>query len=323
VTSQDVAAAAGVSRATVSYVLNGVEHQRISAATRARVLGAAERLGYVPSAVASALRAGRTTIVVLAMPAWPLGPPVAEAVAAAVGELERLGYTALVHFVQPGDARAVARAFERVQPVGLIAPAGDLPPDRVDALRRNGTLAIVALARRPLPYVATLAFDQALVGRVVLEHLAERGHKRVLAVLPDGGPLADIAAERLAGAQKASGARLATLRSAPDVESIRAALAPRLEGSRPPTALYAFNDEFALAAIAALAELGLSVPGDLAVVGCDDSPAARHVRPRLTTVRLGTPDTWRRVARTVHDMVEGRSGQSVAGAPQLVVGDTS
>ena len=74
VTSADVAAAAGVSRATVSYVLNGVD-ARVSEQTRARVLDAAKQLGYVPNAVASALRAGRTSVVLLALPAWPLGPP--------------------------------------------------------------------------------------------------------------------------------------------------------------------------------------------------------------------------------------------------------
>src|SRR4051812_47470164 len=94
VTSADVAAAAGVSRATVSYVLNGV-HGRISEQTRARVHDAAERLGYVPNAMASALRAGRTEVVLLALPSWPLGPAVAEWVTAGVMEFERLGYTPL------------------------------------------------------------------------------------------------------------------------------------------------------------------------------------------------------------------------------------
>ena len=103
-----MAAAAGVSRATVSYVLNGV-HDRISERTRERVYDAAERLGYVPNAVASALRAGRTEVVLLALPSWPLGPAVAEWVSAGVAELERLGYTPLVHFGHGGDIAVRAR----------------------------------------------------------------------------------------------------------------------------------------------------------------------------------------------------------------------
>lgn len=78
-TSRDVAAAAGVSRATVSYVLNGNDRRRrIAPATRDRVLEVAQRLGYEPNAVALALRAGRTEIVLVEMPNWPLGPPMAE-----------------------------------------------------------------------------------------------------------------------------------------------------------------------------------------------------------------------------------------------------
>src|SRR5918998_6487296 len=92
VTSADVAKAAGVSRATVSYVLNGV-HDRISEPTRERVYDAAERLGYVPNAVASALRAGRTEIVLLAVPSWPLGPAVAGRGAAGGAALRGVRYT--------------------------------------------------------------------------------------------------------------------------------------------------------------------------------------------------------------------------------------
>ena len=204
VTSADVAAAAGVSRATVSYVLNGV-HGRISEQTRARVYDAAERLGYVPNAMASALRAGRTEIVLLALPSWPLGPAVAEWVTAGVTEFERLGYTPLVHFQHGGDVGSFARACDRVRPVALIAPAEDLPPARVTALRENGTRAVLAIAARPLEHVATLVVDQTLVGEVAVAHLAEKGHTDVIALMPTEPEFADIGAERLEGARRVPG----------------------------------------------------------------------------------------------------------------------
>src|SRR3954471_3529985 len=175
VTSADVAAAAGVSRATVSYVLNGV-HGRISEQTGARVHAAAERLGYIPNAMASALRAGRTEVVLLALPSWPLGPAVAEWVTAGVMEFERLGYTPLVHFEHAGDVGSFARACDRVRPVALIAPAADLPPARVTTLRANGTRAVLGIAARALDHVATLVVDQTLVGELAVAHLAEKGH---------------------------------------------------------------------------------------------------------------------------------------------------
>jgi DNA-binding LacI/PurR family transcriptional regulator len=183
VTSADVAKAAGVSRATVSYVLNGVD-ARVSDQTRQRVLTCARELGYVPHAHASALRGGRTSVVVIAMPAWPLGPPMAEAISTLVTELDGLGYTPLVHFRHWSGPDGLTKACDRVRPVGLLAPFADLPAERVEALKANGTRAIIALAPEPQAHVPALAFDQRLVGEVAIEHLADRGHTRVLAITP-------------------------------------------------------------------------------------------------------------------------------------------
>ncbi len=184
-TSRDVAAEAGVSRATVSYVLNGAdEKHRITAATRDRVLEAAQRLGYEPNAVALALRAGRTEIVLVEMPNWPLGPPVAEAIDTMVESLEQLGYTPLVHF-QRADPRSLERASQRVHPVGVIAPGADLSRELAERLRALGARGLVAFAEQPLPHVYTYVIDQTRIGRLAVEHLSRRGHRRVLALTPD------------------------------------------------------------------------------------------------------------------------------------------
>src|ERR1700755_2909875 len=73
ITSADVARLAGVSRATVSYVLNDTPHQTISAGTRPRVLNPPTRLGYAPSAAARTLRTGRSDVVLCLLPDWPIG----------------------------------------------------------------------------------------------------------------------------------------------------------------------------------------------------------------------------------------------------------
>src|SRR4051794_26430941 len=151
--------------------------------------------------MASALRAGRTEVVLLALPSWPLGPAVAEWVTAGVAEFERLGYTPLVHFQQGSDPGSFARACDRVRPVALIAPAADLPPARVSALRENGTRALLAIGPTPLEHVATLVVDQVRVGAVAVEHLLERGHTSVIAVMPSEPEFAALGAERLAGAR--------------------------------------------------------------------------------------------------------------------------
>jgi DNA-binding LacI/PurR family transcriptional regulator len=313
VTSRDVAAAAGVSRATVSYVLNDRAGHRISAATRARVRAAADRLGYVPHAAATTLRGGRTSIVLLALPAWPLGPPMAEAVSALVGELDRLGYTPLVHFIGDDDGDALTRACGRVQPVGLIAPGHALPPERVAALRAHGTRAIVGLSRRPLGHVASFAFDQAAIGAVAIGHLADRGHRDVLALLPAEPAFAALAADRLAGAERAAAERGVTV--VPLTAGL-AELPARLAAAPPHTAVYAFNDEYALAAMA--------VPGgDAAVIGCDDSIAARYARPRLTTINIVAAASWRALAQRLHAGVEGEPIADLVAEPHLVRGQTT
>lgn len=319
VTSADVAAAAGVSRATVSYVLNGV-HDRISEQTRARVYDAAERLGYVPNAVASALRAGRTEIVLLALPPWPLGPAVAEWVTAGVNELERLGYTPLVHFGHGGDSRSFSRACDRVRPVALVAPGEDLPPARVATLRENGTRGLLAIAPEPLEHVATVVVNQGRVGRLATEHLLERGHETIVAVVPLEEEFAEIGAARVAGAQEVPGVRVLPVHAECSAGDIARALEPALRLE--PTALYAFNDDYALAAMEALAARGLRVPEDVAVIGTDDSAPAR--RMRLTTLSLGDPNQWGEFVERLQAMIDGEDDLApIINPPTLVQGITT
>ncbi|RKQ91457.1 LacI family transcriptional regulator [Solirubrobacter pauli] len=310
VTSADVAAAAGVSRATVSYVLNGVD-ARVSDETRQRVLEAARTLGYTPNAMASALRAGRTSVVIFALPNWPLGPVLGAFLSACVAELDRLGYTPLVHFIHASGPDGLAKACDRVRPVGLIAPAGDLPPERIEALRGNGTRGFVLLSRAPVAGVPTFILNQGRIGEVAIEHLAERGHTRVLALTPLDPQLGDLGDVRLAGAQTAAERLGVTLTHVPADELQRGLKSE-------PTGVYAFNDELALGAREAL-------PDGVALIGSDDSPAARLSHPRLTTIRFGGPDNPGRIARALHAQVEGETVAEpvIETEPTVVQGETT
>src|SRR3954454_5418345 len=97
VTSADVARVAGVSRATVSYVLNDTPHQTISAGTRNRVLAAAARLGYAPSAAARTLRTGRSDLVLCLLPDWPIGQEVCSLLGNLPTALARSGLSFVAH----------------------------------------------------------------------------------------------------------------------------------------------------------------------------------------------------------------------------------
>ncbi len=323
-----MAAAAGVSRATVSYVLNGADQKhRITPATRDRVLQAAQRLGYEPNAVALALRAGRTEIVLVEMPNWPLGPPVAEAIDTIVESLEELGYTPLVHF-RRADPRSLTRASQRVHPVAVIAPGTELTLEVTERLRALGARGLVAFADRPLPHVYTYVIDQARIGRLAVEHLARRGHRRVLALMPDETVLRGLAQERLSGAREAAGEHDVALRSvevAVRRDAIDQVLTSELSRSGRATAIYAFNDELALVALELMRERGISLPDQMALIGCDDSPAAEQMRPRLTTLRFDQHGRWREVAGHLHTMIsgDGRAPKVIVSEPAVVLGDTT
>ncbi|MFD0522811.1 LacI family DNA-binding transcriptional regulator [Paractinoplanes durhamensis] len=137
VTSADVARVAGVSRATVSYVLNDTPGQTISPTTRTRVLDAAARLGYAPSAAARALRTGRSDVVLCLLPDWPIGPEVGSMLGNLSTALARHGFTFVVH---PGNRedRPISEIWKAITPAAVIAFA-DFSPGRSPRCARPGS----------------------------------------------------------------------------------------------------------------------------------------------------------------------------------------
>lgn len=290
-TSADVARAAGVSRATVSYVLNGQQLDRISRETQERVRTSARALGYRPNAAAQTLRRGTSDIVLLSFPPWPLGPAIAESMSTWVGELGELGYTTLVHLERDDDGGSLELACHRLQPACLVAPGRALSRSMVRALRAGGTTAVLAyFDDAPVGFVPTLTYEQADVGRAAVGYLADAGHRALLVLLPDGpAELSRLADRRLAGAREVAVARGLTLHEVRcGGAEVSAALAPWLSGQPEFTAVFAFNDEYAVLALQRLVRGGLAVPGDVAVIGCDDSPMAGFSAPPLTSVRFGS-----------------------------------
>ncbi len=91
------------------------------------------------------------------------------------------------------------------------------------------------------------------------------------------------------------------------------------------TAIYAFNDELALVALEVLRERDVSLPDQMAIIGCDDSPAAERVRPRLTTLRFDEHGRWREIARHLHAMISGEAAypDATVSEPAVVLGETT
>ncbi|MFE2152509.1 LacI family DNA-binding transcriptional regulator [Streptomyces lavendulae] len=287
-TSADVARLAGVSRATVSYVLNNAEAVRISEPTRRKVREAAEELGYVPHAAARSLRAGHTRIVLLPTSHVPVGPLYSAFLNELQWALRRLDYTVVQYGSLGLTGDEAVRAWAELRPVAVISLGEiSLSAHNVATLKRAGARAVITLGPVGVPGAHALVMDQAEVGARAAAHLVERGRSRIGVVVPEEDGLELFSAPRLAGARSVPGARTEVLPMAYTEESA-AELAGRWR-SLGLDAVFAYNDEYAMLLMRALQDAGLDVPGDVAVMGADDLLIGRLLRPRLSTVQIELP----------------------------------
>ncbi|NEB73932.1 LacI family transcriptional regulator [Streptomyces sp. SID14478] len=294
-TSASVARHAGVSRATVSYVLNGQAAGKVSAATQAKVKKAAQELGYVPHAAARSLRSGSSGLVLIAVPADTVpafGPLFATFVAHFQTALEKYGYTGVLHGARADRSpQDTARAWAELRPAAVLATFGaPLTRDSVEILHRSGTRAVLSFGPPPAPGAHGITMDQEEIGAVAAAHLLSSGRRSLGVVIPQEHGLDSFSAPRLTGAQRAAaafpGATLTPLPLAYTEESAAqvAVSAAHLDG------IFGYNDEYAMLLLRALQDAGTDVPRDTALVGADDLLIARLLRPRLTSVRTRLPE---------------------------------
>lgn len=311
ITSHDVARRAGVSRTTVSFVLNGVKEANISEATRLRVLAAAEELGYMPDAVAQALASGRTQTIGMVFRMYPeITVDLAHfQIIEGLMEIARqFDVRLLIDSVRQTDSAASYVKLVRTKRIdGLI-----LSDTRVDdrALRDlvNDGFPIVLLGQLPDLDVCSIEFDNRGGARAAVAHLLAQGHTRVGFI--GYAPAAHTGVtERLHGYQDA----LATAGIAFDESLVRygyfsaesgfAATMSLLDLPAPPTALFVASDVLAFGALAAIRERGLTVPDQIAVVGFDDHPLAQFAAPPLTTVRISFMEMGRQAGKMLLDCI--------------------
>ena len=274
VTTTDVARASGVSRATVSYVLNDVPDRVISPATRQLVLDTAKRLGHVPHGPARFLRTGRSDVVLALVRDYAIGHVADRLIAELDRALAERGLMLVVHRYDE-DLRSLPQMWGLLSPDLIVSMGGlDIPEPAegspVRLLRVQGT------------------FPHGAIGGVQVDYLAERGHTRIGYAAAASPRLELIAAERLRGAlDRAAELGLPPLDIAAieieDADAVLAAVDRWTSGRDAVTAICAHNDEIATLLIAALNARGL-VPGrDLAIIGVDNIPLARI---GITTVEI-------------------------------------
>ncbi len=318
----DVAAAAGVSSATVSLVLRGVGGP--SAATRQRVSEAATRLGYRPDRAASVLASRRSRLIGVALDIS--NPFHARLVRDVYGAAHRHGYHLILSTVAPGhdERQAVETLLDsRCEALVLLGPTA--PVAQVDRIAASVPVVLVGrhIDSTAVDVVRTddgVAFEQA-VG-----HLVGLGHRRIAHVDGGRGEVSVLRrrAYRAAMRRHGLGDQIRVVGGG-DTEVAGAAAAGPLRDGGLPTAVVAFNDRSAIGLVDALERAGVVVPAAVSVIGYDDSPVARLRSVDLTTVGQDTERLTEEAVLMLIERLEGgrTAPREVVVAPHLVVGSTT
>lgn len=280
----DVASAAGVSRATVSRVLNG--RSTVDPALIARVEAVIDELDYRPSETARNLSLGRTNTVAVVVP--DLGNPMFQAILrGATLAAAADGYQVLVADTQEKpdlERRAALDARRRCDALLLCAPR--MPDDDLAEVLRNARPLTLVNRHVDGAAVPQLAMDYRHAVGIVADHLAALGHRRIVYL---GGPIASasnvLRLEGLDAAEKRHpGLTIERREVGATLDAGWDAADAVLAGDA--TAVIAFNDLVAIGVLSRLDDLSIAVPERISVVGVDDIPFARYSRPHLTTVSV-------------------------------------
>lgn len=276
-TLKDVAAASGVSRATVSFVLNETPNQTISPATRERVLRTARSLGYKPHGLAKALREGASRIVVLHIESSLEGNYSRSYIRGLDQELAAHDHVLLVRHGPPTDTSS-RQILDAIRPRAVL---------RFGETYRTG---------RELDDVGG-GWDDGLAAHAALQirYLTGRGHTRIALATPEDPPLGEV---RLRFASQAAPQPLVPFVMPGPRAAGAAALASFRAGHPSVTAIAAYDDDTGLRTLTAMQDLGLTAPGDLAVIGFDDTEYGALTTPALTTIHIDAEAHGRRAART-------------------------
>jgi DNA-binding LacI/PurR family transcriptional regulator len=319
---RDIARLAGVSRQTVSRVLNGERY--IKASTEAQVRKVIEEHSWRPNSAARALATSRSkTIGLLVSARSHYGPFSA---AAAIDEAARArGYAILSATLAREDDAAISEALDAFAAQGVDGVVVIAPQQRAhEALQRVAVrVPFVSMHWKDDSDGRVAAFDQEAGARLATRHLIELGHTRIrhLAGPQDwneaedrmNGFLAELSDHDLPATAPVLGDWTADLGYEVGLKLL----------DHPDfTAVFASNDQMALGLMHAAADLGLSIPGDLSIVGFDDIPEAKHFAPPLTTIRQDFAWLGAHAIDVLVTQIEGGDASTIAAEypiPQLVV----
>jgi LacI family transcriptional regulator len=321
-TINEVAIMAKVSTTTVSRYLNN--RIDLPAETAARIDAAIEALDYRPNILAKRLSLGRSEAIGMMTPEIA-NPFFAELAAAVEDEAEKHGYSVLMSSTGGNRERELAslRRLQDGHVDGLIMMTNRPDDGSLAAtLHRYGHIVLVD-EDIPGVNVPKIFVENGEGARIATRCLIEAGHRRIAHI---GGPAKLFSAiERLAGFRAA----MAEAAIAVDDRDIRQgeysrgfghlAMLDMLADGEPPTAVFAGSDFIAIGIIEALRSKGLSVPGDVSLVGFDDMPFADLLAPGLTTIRQPTAELGRIGFRTLKALIDKQPAPELTRLPVALV----
>jgi LacI family transcriptional regulator len=321
VTMRDVARAANVSQSTVSRVLSRSSSSiPISDETVQRVLEAVEKLGYRPNQYARSLRGQKTHL--LAMMIADITNPFYHPMVRAVQDVAmRHGYDVLIANTDHAREKELLFCDSIIRrPVDgvLMVPYYLTNADMDRLIERTGAALAAVGGHIDHPLVDVAAGDDGQATYEAVKWLiTQRGHRRIgLISVTSHFPTGERRYRAFLRAMVE-----ANLPTPPayiyegdwSVASGSRAVKAFLSLPEPPTALFACNDTMAIGALVAAEEMGFRVPGDIAIVGFDDIPAASWVRPKLTTVAQFPAEMGEQLAKAIFERIDG----TVSGSRRL------
>ncbi len=314
-TQRQIAEEAGVSRTTVSLVLNDVPGVHISPETRQRIIEVARRLNYYPDAAARTLVSGRTHTIGFVLCQSPdriFADAFLPEVLRGVGDaMQENGFRVLIHSVEDVSAPEAYIGLVREKHTdGIILSGPRSDDEQLPRLKAEG-FPMVLLGQLPGSGIPFVDVDSVGAAKQAVKHLVGLGHRRI-GMITNASLAYTAARDRLAGYRQAleeAGlsfdeelVRYGDFRE----ESGRVAMDQLLDLPDPPTAVFVASDLVAFGALVAIKGRGLRVPHDVAVVGFDDVQLAHYVDPPLTTVRLPAYKLGYGAAMLLTQLIGGR-----------------
>lgn len=313
ITISEIAKIAGVSKTTVSRVLNNKPD--VDPATREKILALISETGFQPNAFAKAISQQNSRYIGLLIPHKAeyvfSNPFYTEVMRGVSTEVDSRGYYLLLCYAHEVNYLDIYRQ-KRVDGFILLSP-GSYHRNIIDSLNEENVPFVSTAKISDQESMTFVDIDNFRAGMLVMEHLISLGHQRIAYI---GKPTLTSSIERMESHRAVlekyhlpydPAMVLVTEKSS--IESGHDTTLELLRLPKPPTAIFLANDVMAFGAIQAIHESGLRVPEDISVVGFDDVPQASYVNPPLTTVRQPAFEKGVCAAHLLIDWLEGEDVQ--------------